>query len=95
MRGGARAIELDGVGSLRGEGRVDQLDVHLGGIGDAELYDLEARQADVWSMGTGDVEILVRDSLHASITGTGDVRYRGRPKDVSKSVAGTGSIKPD
>jgi hypothetical protein len=89
------AMQVGGAGGVRVEGKVGRLDLYSSGIGDAELFGLEVRDADVTVSGSGDVELDVRDRLRASITGTGDVRYHGHPKDVSKSIAGTGNVEED
>lgn len=95
LAGGDLAIEDGGTGSVHAKGRVDRLQLYVAGVGDAHLEDLEARSADVSVTGSGDVHLDVRESLRASVTGMGDVRYKGRPKDVSKSVAGPGSVEPE
>jgi len=95
LAGGTLAIDTGGAGGVRASGRVDRLQLYLAGVGDADLEGLEARSADVSLTGTGDVHIDVRESLHATVTGVGDVRYRGHPKDVTKSVVGPGSVEAE
>ena len=42
----------------------------------------------------GAAEIQVRDTLDAEIIGIGEIRYRGKPRQMEKSVTGMGTITP-
>ncbi len=95
LNGGDLTLEVGGSGSVEARGRVDRLQIYLSNFGDAKLFDLEANSAEVSVTGSGRVFLDAREKLRASVTGIGEVSYRGHPKDVSKSVAGNGSIEAD
>jgi putative autotransporter adhesin-like protein len=87
------AVEVNGSGDIEATGTVENLIMSIEGSGDAHLFDLRARTADVTLEGDGDAEVNVSDRLNVRIAGSGDVRYRGHPV-VQQSVAGDGDIAP-
>jgi putative autotransporter adhesin-like protein len=87
------AVEVNGSGDIEATGTVENLIMSIEGSGDAHLFDLRARTADVTLEGDGDAEVNVSDRLNVRIAGSGDVRYRGHPV-VQQSVAGDGDIGP-
>ena len=42
--------------------------------------------------GSGSIFVTATNSLTATVSGTGSVIYVGNPRDVTKSVTGTGAI---
>jgi hypothetical protein len=48
---------------------------------------------DVSIAGSGNAAVSAEDSLRASVSGSGDIRYNGNPPHVESSVAGSGSVK--
>lgn len=42
--------------------------------------------------GSGSISIGVMDALNASVAGSGAVRYKGNPSNISKSISGSGSV---
>jgi hypothetical protein len=87
------AVEVNGSGDIEATGTVENLIMSIEGSGDAHLFDLHARTANVTLEGDGDAELSVSDRLNVKIAGSGDVRYRGHPV-VQQSVAGDGNITP-
>lgn len=85
---------VSGSGGLEASGRADQIDVSVSGSGSAQLQDLEARQATVDVSGSGDAEVQVSDTLEASASGSGDIRYSGEPRNVRESSSGSGEVRP-
>ena len=41
----------------------------------------------------GHADVWAEESLSVSVAGSGDVRYKGEPKKVEQSIAGSGSVK--
>jgi hypothetical protein len=87
--------EISGSGSIRTTGRTEKLQARVSGSGNLSMFDLVAKDADMRISGAGKAEINATDSLKARVSGVGDVRYKGSPKNVEKSVSGVGSIKPE
>jgi hypothetical protein len=88
------SIALAGSGSVVARGKADDVEISLAGSGDVELLELAAKTAEVTVAGSGGVELNVSDSLEASVMGSGDVLYTGNPKQVTRSVVGSGEIEP-
>lgn len=96
--------ELDAV-ALSGSGRLvvaglsarrlasaGELRATLSGSGDMQLQDLEARDVSARLTGYGDMRVHATRDLHASVSGTGSIRYSGDPVSVVDEVTGTGSV---
>lgn len=88
------ALVLSGSGVLRVRGTVDQLDVSLGGSGDAELGGLVARAAHTVVSGSGRILVNATSSLDAHVSGSGSIVYTGHPPQVTNDVTGSGAISP-
>jgi hypothetical protein len=87
------SAEISGSGNVRARGKVDAVAARLSGSGDMRLLDLEAREANVEISGSGDVEVCATEALVASIAGSGSVSYKGDAAKVTKSIAGSGSVR--
>ena len=62
------------------------------GSGEIVAGDLVAGTVSAKVAGSGSISIGVVDVLEASVSGSGNVRYKGNPANVSKSVSGSGSV---
>lgn len=87
------AVEVSGSGNARASGKTGSVSARVSGSGDLRLFDLEARDATVEVSGSGDADVWATESLVASIAGSGNVTYKGDPPKLSKSVAGSGSVR--
>ena len=83
-----------GSGSFTAEGRVDSLEFRIQGSGDANLENLRAREARILINGSGDASAHVIDTIIATVNGTGEIVYRGEPRNVTEDVNGTGRHQP-
>lgn len=92
LSGGQLALAGHGSGSFVASGAVDLLDVRIQGSGDANLEDLRAREARILINGSGDASAHVVDTIVATVNGTGEIAYRGTPRNVTEDVNGTGRI---
>lgn len=92
VEGEQLTIANQGSGDLSLAGRVDALEIVINGSGDVDATALPATHARVTINGSSDVDVHAVESLHATINGSGDVRYRGNPKDVKRQVNGSGDI---
>ena len=92
ITGHAFALRSNGSSDVALRGRTDRLSVDVSGSGDADLADLDARDADVSVRGSGDAEVRADRRLAVSVDGSGDVRYYGRPA-LTRHVAGSGDLR--
>jgi hypothetical protein len=89
---GRLTVDLSGSGIVRAGGSVTRLEVALGGSGQAELLDLAARRVRAVVGGSGEIATTVSETLDATISGSGTIRYAGNPAHVSRRVTGSGII---
>lgn len=92
LHGRTLRLKLNGVGDIDAGGAVDELSLELNGVGAAKLDHLTSRKAVVKSTGTGDTTLLATKSLNIDLSGVGDVRYAGNPKDVKVKKSGVGEV---
>lgn len=92
LSGGRLALVGEGSGSFVANGAVDLLEVRIQGSGDANLEGLRAREARILINGSGDASAHVTDTIIATVNGTGEIVYRGTPRNVTEDVNGTGRI---
>ena len=94
--GGERfEASLSGSGNLWARGSVAQASLSLTGSGDLDCRELQSQSAQVSLAGSGDIRVQAKASLSVSISGSGDVRYSGAPAQITRSVAGSGTIAPE
>jgi uncharacterized protein YabE (DUF348 family) len=86
-------LNISGSSNVTADGTVERLVIRIGGSGDVNAKSLESEQADVSITGSGDISVTAKDSLKASIVGSGDITYFGHPKKVDPSVLGSGDIE--
>ncbi len=85
-------ISIAGSGDIKADGSIGKLSARIAGSGDLELYGLKATDAKVSISGSGDASVFVTGTLNASITGSGDVKYKGHPQRVEPSIVGSGEV---
>jgi hypothetical protein len=86
-------IEIAGAGNITAEGKTEKIFAEIAGSGNVNCLGMESNASKVEVAGSGDVAISAEKALYVSITGSGDVSYRGNPTDLSTSVTGSGKIK--
>jgi len=88
-------IKSLGSGSLEVMGSGDSLNINLNGSGSIHSESFKAKHVDVFSNGSGYIEVLANESLKAMVNGSGSVRYSGDAKQVNTRANGSGSIYTD
>lgn len=86
-------VRISGAGSIKADGAVDALRIHVSGSGSIEAEKLAAKRADVDVSGAGHVRLTATEALSAKVSGVGDVAYAGKPQHVEKKVLGIGRIE--
>ena len=75
------------------EGATTNLKVNSSGGSDVSAFKLKAKSCTVSASGAADVDLYVTDSLNASISGSSDVRCKGNPQNVEKTINRSSSLK--
>jgi hypothetical protein len=92
VRADRLSVTLPGSGTLTGSGTAARLDVAVGGSGTVQLTRLAASDVRAVVSGSGSIFVTATGSLEASVSGSGSILYAGAPRDVTKSVTGSGAI---
>jgi len=85
-------VRLDGSGDIEARGLTQSLTVDLNGSGDINLANLEATEANISLDGSGDVRVFAKHKLGVDLKGSGDIGYRGHPKNSKITVKGSGDV---
>jgi hypothetical protein len=86
------SAHVTGSGEVTLLGDAEHFRGEVTGSGDLRADDLAARDVRVKVTGSGNASVRAAERLDASVTGSGSVRYSGRPSTVVKSVTGSGDI---
>jgi hypothetical protein len=92
LRTGQATVAIGGSGNFSAGGRTRELKISIGGSGQADAGKLDSDNVSVSIGGSGQATVSARQALAVSIGGSGNVEYYGDPQQLSKSVAGSGSI---
>jgi hypothetical protein len=94
LKTGEMDASVTGSGNVILSGVLDQLRGRIIGSGDLRAGDLAAKNVHVAVTGSGDATVRATEQLDASVTGSGNVRYSGKPPQVRHHVTGSGDIAP-
>ena len=83
---------VTGSGEIDLKGKTNTLKVFVSGSGEYEGYELAATDVDVSVTGSGDAKITCNGHLKARVTGSGEIKYKGKPKTEDSKVLGSGRI---
>ena len=83
---------IAGSGDIVLNGTAQELKVNISGSGDVEALGMQVAKANVRQTGSGNINLFVTDELGYSLTGTGDLMYRGNPSITENNITGTGVV---
>ena len=84
---------VTGSGEITLTGRANTASIKVSGSGDFDASDLVTINTTVKVVGSGDAKVNASQQLNASVSGSGDIRYKGGARQVSTSKAGSGGIR--
>ncbi len=85
-------VRNTGSGNIVMSGITDFQDVYLTGSGDYEGLDLYSDISEALISGSGDAYLYARNTLDATITGSGNIYYKGEPFEVRTRITGSGNV---
>jgi hypothetical protein len=90
----AKSLEtsLVGSGNVKISGHADDSKIKIAGSGNFSASELSTLSTTAKIGGSGNANVNATNNLQANVSGSGDVRYSGSPKNVLKSSTGSGSI---
>ncbi len=84
-------ILLTGAGNIKCKGSLTNLEAAITGAGNFDFYEMPVQNATIRITGTGDVKVMVSNSLNVTISGVGTVYYKGNPY-LSTTISGIGNV---
>lgn len=84
---------ISGSGDFSFAGACKNLTAKISGSGDIRAFDLLTEVANARISGSGNMQLNVSRTLDATISGSGDIIYKGTPTTVTKSISGSGSVR--
>lgn len=85
-------VGISGSGNIRLSGSANTLEAHISGSGNADCSDVNCEDASAIIIGSGNIKLNANKSVNASISGSGNVSYKGAAGDVKKHVSGSGRL---
>jgi hypothetical protein len=83
---------ISGSGDVTLKGQATYHESKLSGSGDISAFDLAVLDGNATITGSGTIRINCSNSLIARISGSGDIEYKGDPKNKDTKVTGSGRI---
>ncbi len=84
---------VTGSGNVKLSGETQKFTADVTGSGDIRAMNLLAEESNVEVTGSGNADVYSSVKMAASISGSGDIRYKGGAEVVSKSISGSGDLK--
>jgi hypothetical protein len=84
---------IQGSGDMVLRGTAGMLSARIQGSGDVRAADLQATDVKVDIMGSGDVMVNCNGVLDATIMGSGNIRHKGTPERIERTIKGSGTIQ--
>jgi len=82
---GSGGIDVNG-------GSADNLAIAISGSGNISVNNLAAENVEVKISGSGNAKVYANKSLTATISGSGNIYYKGNAKNIASKTAGSGKI---
>jgi hypothetical protein len=92
MNQAAANIEIAGTGTVRADGRIDDLGIVIAGVGHADFAKVVSRTARADLAGVGSADIAPTEMAKIRIAGPGTVNLHSDPKTLDTSIAGPGQL---
>jgi len=86
-------VEMAGIATIEANGRVENLDIEMAGVGHADFAKVTGSRARVELAGVGKADIAPIDEARIEIAGPGEVRLHTNPKKLDSEIAGPGRIR--
>jgi hypothetical protein len=86
-------VRQSGSGEISLSGNADEQNIEVSGSGDYDATQFKTSKSKAEVTGSGSCDIWVEKELDALVSGSGDIRYKGSPKQVNSKVTGSGAIK--
>lgn len=86
------AVDASGATEINIKGKTRDFSVDASGASSIHCYELLTENTTLEISGGGDAEVFASQSLTVSISGAGDVKYKGNPASVKQDISGAGEV---
>ena len=86
-------VGISGSGDAILKGQTEKLTVATSGSGDVDAFELTTNKAVVAGSGSGDVNVTVNGPVEASLSGSGNVNYKGMATEIREHATGSGHVR--
>jgi hypothetical protein len=86
------SISIAGSGNIQLSGKAEKVDANISGSGNADCANLQVNHVIAKISGSGNVKIFANKSVKASISGSGNVIYKGAANEIESHAAGSGKV---
>ena len=83
---------IAGSGDIKLKGSTNNLTTKITGSGDFDGKELNSTNVTAKITGSGNANVVCNGELNARITGSGDVKYSGKPTNKDTKITGSGSV---
>lgn len=83
---------ISGSGAVTLKGKATDFEAAINGSGKIKCFDFETDNSKIDLSGSADAEITANKVLNVSVSGDGEVKYKGAA-NVSQNISGSGSVK--
>ena len=87
------SVNVTGSGKAQLTGASNESTYKITGSGDINAFGFFVQDLNCIITGSGNIEALVSNKLEVSITGSGDITYRGEPQSIDKKITGSGKVQ--
>ncbi|MBS0027397.1 head GIN domain-containing protein [Chitinophaga sp. 22321] len=84
-------VGVSGASNIKLKGSSDKAEYGISGAADIEALDLSTNDAKIGISGTGKANVFVQKKMDVSISGMGNIRYKGEP-GITQAISGMGKI---
>lgn len=85
-------VSIAGSGLIDLTGTAQNAEISIAGSGDYEAFGLESENVDITIAGSGNADVYVTNELTGTISGSGQINYKGNPQSVDVTITGTGRV---
>lgn len=85
--------KVSGSGSITLNGSAHLLKLSISGSGKLLASDLQVSSCNITISGSGRAEVNCSTEMHSTISGSGNVYYKGEPQSVKATVSGSGNVR--
>lgn len=83
---------ISGSGDIKLSGSATDFEAAVSGSGDVDASDLQTEKAELKISGSGSIGVSVEKEIVARVSGSGNIKYKGKPRIEDIKVSGSGKV---